>query len=180
MKKLVTLCVLSLALFSMKEAQAAQTDNSIRIVNLQTCLDASKRGKTELKRFDAMKKKFEDSITQKEKKLKELSPKFTEEYLDSISPEEEKKLKDEFQKLSQELSQEQSDCYQILNRTQMEILQGMQDLVTQAAKAIAKEKSIRLILRQDACLFSDEVFDLTPDIVTWIDAHDAKAEDEKK
>src|SRR5665647_860474 len=138
MKKLMTLIVLSFALFSVKESMAAQTDSSIRVVNLQTCLDASKKGKSELKRFEAMKKKFEDGITQKEKKLKELSPKFTEEYLDSIAPEEEKKLKEEFQRLSQDLAQEQSDSYQVLNRTQMEILQVMQDRVTQAAKAIAK------------------------------------------
>lgn len=176
MKKLMTLALVSCALFSQHEMVAAQPDSSIRVVNLQTCLDASKIGKAELKRFEALKKKLEESLAQKEKKLNELSPKFTEEYLDSIAPEEEKKLKEEFQRLSQEFSQEQSQSYQLLNQTQMEILQKMQDRVTQAAKTIAKEKSIRLIFRQDACLFADEVMDLTPDVVAWIDSHAEKTE----
>ena len=172
MKRLVALCVVSFCLFGTELVLAgSSSDLSIRTVNLQTCLDSSETGKKELQRFERMKKQLEDGLTQKEKRLNELAPKFTEEYLDSISPDEEKKLKAEFQALSQEFSQEQSNYYQTLNHAQMEILQKMQDKVMVASKALAKDKSIRLIVRNDACLFADESLDMTKEIVAYIDAH---------
>lgn len=180
MKQLIFLSALCCSCVCLSAASSSPTDNLIRIVNLQTCLDASKTGKAEVKRFEALKKQLEEKLVQKEKKLNELSPKFTQEYLDSITPEEEKKLKDEFQKLSQEFSQEQSSYYQTLNQTQMEILQKMQDRVMQASKAISKDKSIRLILRHDACLFCDDALDLTADVISWIDAHPEQTEDTAK
>lgn len=172
MKRFFVLSVMSLCLLSSRAAFCGQSSEmSIRTVNLQTCLDSSDTGKKELSRFERMKKQLEEGLANKEKRLNELAPKFTEEYLDSISPEEEKKLKAEFQGLSQEFSQEQSNYYQTLNRAQMDILQRMQDKVMVASKALAKEKNIQLIIRNDACLFAGDSLDLTKDIVAYIDAH---------
>lgn len=172
MKRFFVLCTMSLCLLSGRSLFGAGAQESmIRTVNLQTCLDGSETGKKELQRFERMKKQLEEGLEQKEKRLNELAPKFTEEYLDSIAPDEEKKLKAEFQALSQEFSQEQSNYYQTLNRFQMEILQKMQDRVTIASKALAKEQNIRMVIRHDACLFSDDSLDITKDIISYIDAH---------
>lgn len=164
------ICALSLCVLQYGHG-AQVTDTGTRVVNLQTCLDASDIGKKELQRFDKLKKQFEERLGKKEKKLNELSPKFSQEYLDSISPEEEKKLKEEFQALSQDLSQEQSTFYQTMNQTQMEILQKMQDRVIKASKALGKEMNLRAVVRSDACLYFDDSMDITPKIIAYIDSH---------
>jgi outer membrane protein len=174
MKRFFVLSTISLCLLTSLPVFGAQAPEGIKTVNLQTCLDASEIGKKDLQRFEKMKRQIEEGLELKEKRLNELAPKFTEEYLDSISPEEEKKLKAEFQALSQEFSQEQSNYYQTLNRAQMDILQKMQDRVMIAAKAIAKDKNISLVIRNDACIFSDDSLDLTKEIVSYIDSHTEK------
>jgi outer membrane protein len=179
MKKLCAILLLSTVVSISTPAYAADklAAPSIGIVSFKHCLENSKIGKQEQARFDQMRKQMEQTIEQKEKALKELSPKFSEEYLDSLTPEAEAELKDTFKNLSQELTQLQNQYYQSLNQTNMQVVQKMYDLITEASKSVAHEKGLDLILNEESCFYKADALDVSAQVVQKLDA---ATESEKK
>jgi outer membrane protein len=172
MKKYCAIIVLSTFVGVCAPSYAAEKNTSpiIGIVSFKHCLENSKIGKQEQARFDQMRKQMEQSIEQKEKELKELSPKFSEEYLDSLTPEAEAELKDKFKNLSQELTQQQNQYYQTLNQTNMQVVQKMYDLIAEASKTVAKEKGLDIILNEESCFYKADAFDVSAQIIQKLDA----------
>ncbi len=172
MKKLCAIILLSSIVGASAPTFAAEkiATPSIGIVSFKHCLENSKIGKQEQARFDQMRKQMEQSIEQKEKELKELSPKFSEEYLDSLTPEAEAELKDKFKNLSQELTQQQNQYYQTLNQTNTQVVQKMYDLITEASKSVAREKGLDLILNEESCFFKADSLDVSLLVIQKLDA----------
>lgn len=172
MKKLCAIILLSSIVGVSAPTFAAEkiATPSIGIVSFKHCLENSKIGKQEQARFDQMRKQMEQSIEQKEKELKELSPKFSEEYLDSLTPEAEAELKDKFKNLSQELTQQQNQYYQTLNQTNTQVVQKMYDLITEASKSVAREKGLDLILNEESCFFKADSLDVSLLVIQKLDA----------
>jgi outer membrane protein len=173
---------LALTVVAVACAAAAPKDGSagalkIGTVNFKTCIEQSKIGKSEQVKFEKVKKELELDIEQKEKALNELSPKFSEEYLDSLTPEAEKDLKEKFQALSQELTEKHNQYYQVLNQKNMQVMQNLFERISTASSSLAKEKQLDLVLNDEACFFKDKALDVSSEIIAIIDA---KFEEELK
>jgi outer membrane protein len=154
---------------------------NVGTVSFKTILEKSKVGKKEQAHFDQLRKQIEQTIEQKEKELNELAPKFSEEYLDSLTPEAEAELKEKFKTLSQDLTQQQNQFYQTLNQANMQVVQKIFEMISEASKALAKEKGFDLIINDESCFYKAEKLDLSEDIIKKLDEmHEATEKAEKK
>lgn len=161
-------------LASAPSAQAALNAAEIGIVNFKECIDKSKLGKQEHARFEDFKNQMEKTMEAKAKELNDMEAKFTDEYMDTLTPEAEKDLKNKFKNLSQDLSQQQNQYYQLLNQTNYQIVQKMNDLITQSASKVATEKNLKLILNEEACFFRSSALDISKDVIAELDTLFAK------
>jgi len=141
----------------------------IGTVNFKECLEKSKFGKQEQARFEQMKRKLEQTIEQKEKELNEMSPKFSDEYLDSLTPEAEAELKEKFGQLNQEMNQMQNQYYQALNQANTEIVQKLFEMIAEVSKKVSVEKGLDLILNDEMCSYKAKELDVSPDIIEKLD-----------
>jgi len=141
----------------------------IGTVSFKECLERTKYGKQEQARFEQLKSDLEKEISEKEKVLKEISPKFSEEYLDSLTPEAEAELKEKFGRLSQELTHMQNQYYQTLNQANMQVVQKLFEMIGEASKRVAKEKGLVLILNDETCFYKDESLDVTAAVIEDLD-----------
>jgi outer membrane protein len=168
------------AFFCMADAQADIPSAKIGTVSFKSCVETSKVGKQEQAQFDVVKKQLEQSLEKKQKELNELSPKFSDEYLDSLTPEAEKELKEKFQLLSNELSQQQGQYYQTLEQSHFQIMQKIYEMIGKASDSVAKEKKLDLVLNDEVCFFKAEALDVSKDIIKKLDELFDQAEKEKK
>ena len=171
MKRWFLTLLACMALVMVSCAGAEQNDPpKIGTVSFKTVLEKSKVGIKEQARFDSVRKQMEQTLEKKEKELNELAPKFTDEYLDSLTPEAETELKEKFKTLSQDLSQKQNEFYQTLQQEQMQVMQKILSMVSSASAALAKEKGYTLILNDEVCLYKTEQLDVSAEIIKKLDA----------
>ena len=153
---------------------------NIGVVSFKTVLEKSKTGVQEQARFDATRKQMEQVLEQKEKELNELAPKFSDEYLDSLTPEAEAELKEKFKNLSQDLTQKQNESYQTLHQLQMKVMQRLFEMVSEASKALAKERGLDLIINDESCFYRADALDLSADIIKKLDEMQVNTSNDKK
>ncbi len=167
-KTLLAIALTGLTAFSSLSAK----ELNVRYVNFKTCLEQSELGKTEQGIFEDMKTKMETSLQDKEKSLNDLAAKLNNpDYLDSISPEAETDLKRKFRALNQELSQLQNQFYQVLQQTNMKVVQKMNAAVAEAAKEIALVQKIDLILNEETCFYQTTVLDISDQVIKTMNKH---------
>ena len=159
---------------------ASEKGLSVGTVNFKTIIEKSAIGKEEQARFDQMRKQMEQTLEQKEKELDELAPKFNDEYLDSLTPEAEKELKERFNALSQELTQKQNEFYQLLNQAQMQVMQKVYEAVSEASKSLAAEKGLDMIINDEVCFLKNEKMDVSADVIKKLDLMAGKAKEVEK
>ena len=174
------LCAIVAYLAVASVAVAAEKGTSIGTVSFKTVIEKSSFGKEEQARFDQMRKQMEQSLEQKEKELNEMAPKFNDEYLDSLTPEAEKELKEKFTALSQELTQKQNEFYQTLNQAQTQVMQKVYDMISEASKSLAAEKGFDLIINDEVCFFKNEKLDVSADVVKKLDQMAEKSKEAEK
>jgi len=150
----------------------------IATVNFKECLEKSKFGKQEQARFEQMKRELERTMEQKEKELNEMSPKFSDEYLDSLTPEAEAELKEKFRLLSQEMTQMQNQYYQTLNQANMEVVQKLFEMIGEVSKKISSEKGLDLIINDEVCFYKEKELDVSSDVITKLDEMAEKNQEE--
>lgn len=167
MKKLIAFVVIAVG--SITSPLSSAEIKNIGLVSIRTCLEQSKVGKAEQESFEGLKKQLEQSIEQKEKELNELAPKFTDEYLDTLTPEAERELKEKFKMLSQDLSMQQNQYFAALNQANAQSMQKLIELVNEASKTVAKTKSLQLVMNDEICFFKDASFDVTAEIIKELD-----------
>lgn len=156
-------------------ATSQSAGTKVGMINFKKVIEDSKFGKQEQANFEALKKQMETTLQQKEKTLSDLAVKFEDaDYIDSLSPEAEEELKQQFRVLSQELSQIQSQYYQSLNQSNMMILQKLNDIVSAAAARVAKENTIDVILSDESGFYFAPTLDLSSRIVSIMDEMHAK------
>ena len=107
-----------------------------------------------------------------------MAPKFSDEYLDTLSPEAEAELKGKYQKLANELSQQQNQYYNMLNQANYQIVQTVTESVSQAAKKVAAAKCLDLTINEDVCLSHNPSFDISKDVIAIMDTDFAAKEKE--
>jgi len=156
-----------------KAAAPAANKQQLRIgiVNFKQCVEKSKLGKQEQSNFENLKKQMESVLGEKDKTLNDLAAKLNDpDYLDSLSAEAETDLKRKFRALSQELSGQQQEYMQVLQQTNLKVIQNMNDLVTKAANGIAKSEGYDIILNEEGVFSSSPDLDITNKVVASLDA----------
>ncbi|MBS0654326.1 MAG: OmpH family outer membrane protein [Verrucomicrobia bacterium] len=159
---------------------AAQEPSKIGVVNFKNCMENSKLGKQEISRLEEVQKQLETTLKAKQKEYDDMSLKFNEEYLDTLTPKAEEELKERFESLSREISQLQNQFYSLLNQAQYQVIGKLTQTVSEAATVVAKQKGLQLALNDDACLFSAPELDITPHVIAEMDVQFAKEAEKTK
>jgi outer membrane protein len=142
----------------------------IAVVNFKKCVEKSKVGKKEQANFDSMKKEMEKILTEKEKALADVAGQFNDiNYLDSLSPEAEAKLKQQYRTLTQEFSQQQNQFYQQLSQANVTIIQRLQEKVTKASEEVAKKQQIDLVLNEEVGFYVGPSLDISELVIKVLD-----------
>ena len=146
------------------------SDMGVGIVNFKQCIEESQVGKSEKEAFESIKTQMTEVLEAKDQELTELSQKFSDaDYLDSLTPEAEEELKEEFRKLNQELAQYQNQYYQVLNAANAQLIDTISDMINKASKELAKEKNLQLVLNEYTASYFDPDLDISNEIITKMD-----------
>lgn len=152
-------------------AHAAE-HSSLGAVNFGTCVNDSKLGKEKQASFEALKKQMSSLLEEKEKQLNTLAAKFNDpEQMDSLSPEQEEELKNQFRTLNEEMNQFQNQYYQVLNQKNMQIVQTIAESITAASAKVAAEKKLSAVFNKEALFYMAPAMDITPAVIAEMDTN---------
>ena len=181
MKKIL-FCLTALfgGLFAVGATKAETQPPKVGMVNFKKCVEESKLGKSEQALFDTQKKQMEQDLEKKQKEIKELAPKFNDEYLDSLTPEAEKDLKEKFQKLNEEFTEQQNQFFQVMDQSHFQRMQKIYDMTAKASEVVGKEKKLDFVLNDEVCFYKADGFDVTNDVIKKLDELFAQSEKEQK
>lgn len=145
-------------------------ETRIATVDFKRCGEESKLGQNEQKTFEALKNQVEKNISEKEKTLKELSDKLSDEdYLDGLAPQAENELKHQFRALSQEYSQMQQQFMQALQQANYKIIQHIANVVGQASEVVAKKEGFDLIVNAENSFYYSKKLDISDRVIKEMD-----------
>lgn len=151
-------------------ATSLAADCSIGVVNFGTCISESKLGKSEQGNFENLKKQLGSHLEGTEKELNDLAAKLNDaEYMDGLSPEADAELRTKVSALNEELMRYQNQYYQVLNQTNMKIVQQISAKIASAAETVAKTKKIDAVLNQEACFYAAPSLNVTDDVIKEMD-----------
>ncbi len=174
---MIAATVLAMGVFSTC-IEAANGDSSyekksniqIGVVNFKQCIEASKMGKQEQASFDGMKKQMESLLEDKEKALTDMAAKLNDaDYLDSLTPEAERDLKNKFRTQSQEMQQQQNQYMQTLQQANYKILQKLTELVAKASAEVAQEEKLDLMLSEESNYYYNPALDVSSKVTAKMD-----------
>lgn len=158
--KILFLCCLS----------AGLSADGIGIVNFATCISDSKLGKSEQANFESLKKQLGTHLEATEKELNDLAGKINDsEYMDGLSPEADAELREKVRVLNEELMRYQNQYYQVLNQTNMKIVQQISAKIATASEAVAQIKNLDAVFNQEACFYANPSLNVTLDVVKEMD-----------
>lgn len=168
--KLLTGTIAALLLTASVPCVANVQNPKVALVNFKTCVENSKVGQQEQANFENMKKQMEEVLAEKEKTLKQISSKFSDEdYLDSLSLDAEAELKHKFKTLNQELGQHQQQFFQVLQQANFKIIQKINEEINEASKIVAKSKNLDIIINEEGTFYFNPSMDISNDIVKAMD-----------
>lgn len=159
---LAAVCFLSLSSFTTQPPK-------VGVVNFKSCVEASKLGKQEQARFEEMKNSLEKSMEAKEKEINTMSPKFSEEYMDTLTPQAENELKEAYRSLNLELNQMQNQYYNMLQQANVQIMQKLGESVAKASEKICRDKGLDFAFNQEAAFYFNSIFDISNDVIAEMD-----------
>jgi outer membrane protein len=165
MKKLLVLALLATIFCT----AATPSSTKVCVVNFKSCVEGSKLGKKEQAHFDEMKKQFETEIEAKEKEINDMAPKFSADYLDTLTPEAETELKSKFARLNQEHQQKQNQYYNLLQQANYQIIHKLSESIAKASEKVAKAKGFDMALNEEACFYFAPSFDISKEVITELD-----------
>lgn len=162
--------ILITAIGLLSAANAAESLPSMGVVNFMNCASNSKLGKQEQAAFDALRKQMTSLLEDTEKQINELATKFNDpEFLDSLSPEAEEEFKNKFRSLNEDLNRYQNQYYQVLQQSNMKVMQTIGNGINVASEKVAKDKKLSLIVSKDSCFFASSSLDITDLIISEMD-----------
>lgn len=161
LQKIIVLCALSTGLFA----------DGMGVVNFASCISDSKMGKSEQANFENLKKQLGTHLEATEKELNDLAGKLNDsEYMDGLSPEADAELREKVRLLNEELMRYQNQYYQVLNQTNMKIVQQISAKIASAAETVAKAKKLDAVFNQEACFYASPSLNVTAEVVKEMDA----------
>lgn len=143
---------------------------NIGIVNFGKCIESSKYGLYEQKQFESIKNQLQKAIQDLDDQLNTTSNKLQDkDFIDSLSPEAEKELKQKFQELGEELNRYQAQYYQIMQQANMKLMHTIADLITEASESVAKKAHLSLVLNKEAAFYYAPNLDVTDEVIVEMD-----------
>lgn len=166
--KMLTLCTfLCCGTLSASENLALR----IGVVDFRECIENSAIGKHEQGQLDKMRGDMERMIEDRQEKLEELTKKISDpDHIDSLSPEAEAELKQQYTALTQQMAGMQQQYFQLFNQAQLQIVAKLQDLISEASEEIAKQEHLSLVLSKEAIFFNIDALDVTESVIKAMDA----------
>lgn len=163
----------ALTIFGLCAGGFANSDSksgAIAVVNFSTCMSDSKFGKQEQASFESIQNQLTSLLKDGQKQIQELEAKFNDpEYMDGLSPEAEEEMKIKYQQVSEEMSRYQNQYYQVLQQTNMKIMQSMGANIQEASEKVAKHKKLTMVVNKEACFFFTPTLDVTDAVITELD-----------
>lgn len=138
------------------------------VVDFKRCVEESKLGKSEQATFESLKTQMSTLLEKGEQELEEIA-KQVKDPDDSLSPTALENLQKKYQALAQELMRSQNQYYQILNQTNVKVIQSLTTKVGEAATAVAKSKNLNLVLNNEACFYNLPEADITNAVIAELD-----------
>lgn len=143
---------------------------SLGVVDYMKCAESSKLGKNEQKTLESMSKQMQSILDGKEKELTEMVKKISDpDHTDSLSPEAEKKLKEDAGKLQNELMQVEQQYNMTLRQAKMQIMQKIAGFIAKASETIATEDQLTLVINKDFCPYYNPTLNITDKVVAKMD-----------
>jgi len=174
MKKFCLILLTSVIALAVVEAENSSNNEntSVAVVDFRECIATSKLGKREQKAFEQLKEKTIIALEGSEKELQEISQQLNDEdYLDTISKEAGLDLQNKFRLLSEKFTQEQNQYYQMLNQANYKFIQSTQEKVNLAAKEVALDKNIQIVLNEETCFYYNSTLNITEAVIDKMDAN---------
>ncbi|MBB65082.1 MAG: hypothetical protein CMO81_08465 [Waddliaceae bacterium] len=163
LKKLFLLSVLALGIHT---TDIEGKDTSCGVVDFARCMQESKLGKSGEQEFETLRQQMAQSGEAKQQEMQALAKKLQDEdYMDSLSPEAEAELKQNFERLGMELQQFQQVFYQTMNQANYSWLQLVHGGVEKAAALVAESEKVDLVVNQENVFFSIPALDLTEKVI---------------
>ncbi len=157
-------------LVSFGALKGAEKGLNIGIVNFGKCVEVSKYGQLEQKQFETIRAQMQKSIQDLDTQLNAAATKLQDkDFIDSLSPEAERELKQKFQQLGEELQRCQSQYYQIMQQANMKLMHSVAELINEASGNIAKKAHLSLVLNKDAAFHYVETLDITDEVISEMD-----------
>ncbi len=158
-----------LTCFAATYAQAKE-NWPVGTVDLEKCVTESKTGQEEQKKVKETESQMQTLLKDRQKELEKITHQLNDpDFVDSLSPEAEKELTAQYQKLSEEYGLYQNQLLQVMQQTNMQFYETMLKHVKKAATTVSKEHKMPFIIRKDLCLSFPSSADITPQIVAAMD-----------
>jgi outer membrane protein len=140
------------------------------VADFAKCYEKSKIGVAKNKEMKELNEKLSTQFEEAHKKFKELDTKLADNnFLDSISPEEEQNLRKEKEMVQQQLGAFQMQFQEMLQQAQNKTIHELVQYVNNAAKVIAGEKKSPLVINKDTVFYYDPSLDYTNLIIDQMD-----------
>jgi outer membrane protein len=165
MKNLLLVATLSLGAISAAEG------TKIGVVDYSICMRDSKLGLNESEALEALAKQLHSFIDDTQKQMKEITDKFQDkDYVDGLSPEAEKDIKEKYMQLNNELQRYQQQYYQVLNNETNKVSQNVRNEINAAAEKIAVSKGLDLFVNKELCFYYAPTLEVTAEVIKEMDS----------
>ncbi|MBM3183958.1 MAG: OmpH family outer membrane protein [Chlamydiae bacterium] len=168
MKRFLGICALAIA--PLAAIGASEKSLNVGVVNFGKCVEASRHGQFEQKQFESLKNQMQKAIHDLDEQLSATATKLQDkDFLDSLSPEAEKELKQKFQNLGEEMQRYQAQYYQVMQQANMRVMHTIADLINEASEIVAKKSQLSLVLNKDAAFHCASALDITDEVISEMD-----------
>ena len=154
-------------LFGGSYAKLEASSVSVAIVDVRKCAEHSKMGKQEQKNVRELTDQVQKALEDKKKAAEDLHAKLEDQdYIDSITPEEELKQKQQLQAMIQEFMQlRQEYAPQAMQQAQGMYAQKMGQAVSASAKRVAKDRGYDVVLNSDSSFYFKDSLEITSEVI---------------
>ena len=155
-----------LAVLCSQGSVEATDANKYGVVNFRRCIEETKTGQKEEQSFNQMKTELTAMAEGREKEIQEIMAKLQDsDFIDSISPEEEQKLKQEFAMKNQEMRMFENQFYQTMNQANFQLLHKIRQEAQSASAKVGEKEGVLLIVDEETCFFAHPALNLTDSII---------------
>ena len=139
------------------------------VVDTDKCVTESKIGKQEMEFLQTLQDKFEKDLLEKEKAVKDISVKFNDDYLESLSEDAVKKLKEEFEIANQAFGEARQQTYQMFHQAKQQIMDKLFKWTSQASEVVVKAFSAKAAIQAEDLLYYEPSLDKTDNVTEELD-----------